>query len=306
LPERLPDPSAVILRRAGLHARALAAWAGSDRLPIVAARCAELAARPVTPASAVFALFVAGADVERALVPDITDERLVDASATRLRAKLAILPIARALVVCDRLDDPRVCWPDDSSYHLAAAIPSGRRDTWLDLGTGSAFAPLARPELAAQIVGVELDPRAVEYARLGAALSDVAHLDVREGDIAMPVGTAALVTCNAPIPVLAGSEANQPMWRATTADFVARLYAAARVAVAPGGIVIVHAALDALEPVVAALPGDRVVVAYTPAPRHFAIAWWRPDAEPRLVHAHRELTLEHPHITFADHSIAAT
>jgi methylase of polypeptide subunit release factors len=290
---------------AGLTSRALAAWAGTTRLPIVAARRAELAARPVTPASAALALFVAGVDVDRALLR-IDDARLVDASATRLRARVAILPVERALVVCDRIDvqHERVCWPDDSSYHLAAAIPAGRRDAWLDLGTGSAFAPLARPELATHIVGVELDPRAVAYARLGAELSGVVHLDVREADIAAPIAERfALVTCNAPIPQSTG-----PMWRATTADFVARAFAAAGAAVAAGGLVVVHAALDALEPVVAALPGERVIVTYTPddVARAFAVAWWRPDAPARLVRTRRALTLERPHVDAADYSIAAT
>jgi hypothetical protein len=77
-----------------------------------------------------------------------------------------------------------VCWPDDSSYHHALAIPPGRRTRWLDIATGAAFAPLMRPELAATIVGAELNPRAVELARLGVALSELApRVSIVESDL---------------------------------------------------------------------------------------------------------------------------
>ncbi len=299
------------LRRGGLTPRLVRAFAGSDHLPIVAALAARAtsgASRPLATASPMLALFVLGHELPRAglaMVDDLVREELVEASPSSVRAKLAVVPAGPSLVVCDRLDAPAhdelVCWPDDSSYHLAHALPPGRRSSWLDLGTGSAFAPLVRPAVASAIVGADLNPRAVAYARLGVALSGIGHIAIRGGDIAdAPAERFALVTCNAPIPAERG-----PMWRATDAGFVERLIAAAARAVAPGGLVVVHAALDALlaEPI----PGDAVIVAYTPAgtPREFAILWWQPDGEPRQIRARRALDPERPHLDHTDREAAA-
>ena len=278
--------------------RALAAWAGSDRIPIVHARLAQLAALPVTRASAELAVFVAGVEVDRGLLP-VFDPDLVEVMGERVRARVSILPIGDALIVCDRADAPEepdlVCWPDDSSFHLASALPPGRRATWLDLGCGSAVAPLSRPALADRIVASDLNPRAVRYAQLGAKLSR-ATLETLTGDLV--VVPADLVTCNAPIPHAGGAA----IWRATDAGFVDRLFEAARSALRPDGLIVVHSALAAIP----ALFGDVVTVAYTPsdARSHFAITWWSPTGAPRQIRARRHLDPDRPHLDHRDREAA--
>ncbi|HEX3758455.1 MAG TPA: class I SAM-dependent methyltransferase [Kofleriaceae bacterium] len=303
------------LRDAGLHARSLTGWAGTDRLSALPARLDVFAAAAPTPAAAVLALFVAGTDVarDRLRLPDAALDalvawQLVERDAGRLRARLAVLPLGAALLVCDRADAPLdrdlVCWPDDSSYHLATAIPPGRRASWRDLGCGSAFAPLARPELAEQIAGVDLNPRAVHHARLGAALSGRWQLAVSCGDIGdpqAPLDPADLVTCNAPMPALPGNDrlrtALPEVWRHADPDFFPRLWPALARAVRPGGLAVVHAATTAILPALAHASGELVVVSYTPdGMPGFAVAWWRPDAPPRLAISGRDLTPERPHL----------
>lgn len=222
----------------------------------------------------------------------------------RVRARVALLPLGTALVVCDRLDaaiaPDLVCWPDDSSHHLASAIPSGRRADWLDLGCGSAFAPLSRPELAARITAIDLNPRAVRFAEIGAALSGIPRLAAATGDIADPQPQAELVTCNAPMPAHAHDQlrgALPEIWRHADPGFFDRLWPAVRQAVRPGGLIVVHAASDVVLPALSSAGGERVVVRYTPegAPG-FAVAWWRPDAEDRMVVTHRVLTAARPHL----------
>ncbi len=151
--------------RSILTARGLAAWARTDRLSVVAQHLPEAPA--LTQTARLYALFVAGDTVvldENAAVAELLgdDVEVVDG---RARARVSVLPLGAGLLVCDRLDadggTDLVCWPDDSSYHLARSIPPGRRARWLDVATGSAFAPILRPELAAEIVGTDLNPRAV-------------------------------------------------------------------------------------------------------------------------------------------------
>jgi SAM-dependent methyltransferase len=286
-------PSA--LRRA-LTPRALAAWAGTDRLSTLPLHLPPGPA--VTAAAKLFALYVGGDEVELEHEPDALVERV----GNRLRARVSVLPLAQSLIVCDRLDagggTELVCWPDDSSYHLALAIPPGRRRRWLDVATGSAFAPLMRPELASEIVGTDLNPRAVAYARRGAELSGIGHVEVRESDLADGIdGTFDLVTCNAPIPADVG-----PLWRATAdTTFFARLLDGIPRMLAPGGLAVIHGALAGLAPLVADLPGDRAIVSYVPeGGRQFGIVWWEPSGAPRHVVGYRELTPGRPHLTYAD------
>jgi SAM-dependent methyltransferase len=286
------------LRAAGLVPRALAAWAGTERLAALPPRLPALRAREPVPAAAALALLVAGAELAadrcRALPLDaLLAAGLVERAGAAVRARVAVLPLGRGLLVCDRADAPAepelVCWPDDSSHHTAGALPPGRRARWLDLGCGSAFAAIARPDAAARLVGIDLNPRAVAHARLGLALSGIAHAEVALGDAAGDHGAADLVTCNAPIP----GDPHAAMWRRTDAGFLARLAAAIPARLLPGGLAIVHTAREALPE---DLPGERVFVAYAPGAPAFGVLWWRPDAPARAVTAYRELTAARPHL----------
>ncbi|MFN0245550.1 MAG: hypothetical protein ACKV2T_01495 [Kofleriaceae bacterium] len=328
----------------GLTQNALLAWAGTHRLSALARIAPALATRPITPASAVLALFVAGADIPLPRLRGLPLEALValglleipprDATAgapiepdahgplerDHVRARVAILPLEQTLVVCDRFDASSarelVLYPDDSSYHLASAIPGGRRERWIDLATGSAFAPLARPSLAAQITGIDLNPRAVELARLGAALSGCAHVTMRCADIGVALGAeptldtrTQLVTCNAPIL----GDPDVAIWRATDRAFFERLWRTARACVAPGGEVIVHCVLDGVpgtheldgmrneSEVAGALDGDVTIVVYTPqGERAYCVVWWSPDARARRTLHRRALTPARPHLDARD------
>lgn len=306
------------LRDAGLTTRALAAWAGTPRIAALPARLDGMPATPPTPASAILAWLVGGAEITRdrlhvppTLIDALIAHEFVERDGDRLRARVAIVPLGQALLVCDRLDAPiehaLVCWPDDSSHHLATAIPPGRRADWLDLGCGSAFAPLARPELATRIAGVDINERAVRYADLSAKLSGIAHLAPSLGDVGAICEPAELVTCNAPIPDPHLNRLRSPanpfatalteVWRNAEPGFFDRLWPALRRVVRPGGMIVVHAACEAVLPALEGAGGERVVVTYTPASvRGFAVAWWRPDAPDRFVAARRELLPDRPHI----------
>ncbi len=280
----------------------LAAWAGTDRVPALFARVPQLARYPVTRASAMLALFVAGVEVERALLGDelVPFLDLVELHGDRVRATVAVLPLGKRAIICDRADASAeaelVCWPDDSSFHLVHALPEERRETWLDLGCGSAVAAISRPQLAARIIASDLNPRALRYADRAARFSGVA-LETLHGDLATV--PADLVTCNAPIPGERG-----PLWMATATGFIGRVFAKAGAALRPGGMAVVHAALPPLLEL--DLPGELVIVAYTPngEPREFAVAWWRPDAPARQIRARRGLELARPHLDAGDREAA--
>jgi hypothetical protein len=312
------------LRRAGLNTRALAAWAGTDRisaLPSLLSRLVPVTAGSSgtvdpTPAAAALAMFVGGARVPCAKLGLLGDSAkslarrgLVEIDGDQARATVAIVPVGPSLFVCDRLDAPAiedlVCWPDDSSHHLAACLPPGRRERWLDLGCGSGFAPLARPELAVKIGGTDINDRALQHAALGASLSGV-PLVVFGGDVGSRVpaswrGTCELVTCNAPMPAVEDGAGDAPIWRHAASDIVERMVDAAASFAARDATIVIHAAEQALASALVRRRGDRVIVRYTPdGVQRFAVAWWQPGGEERLVQRQRLLTPEAPHLTFVD------
>ncbi len=297
------------LRRAGLTERAVLACFGVRAIahvPRAIAAGRRFDPRP-PPAAAIPWLCAGGGDV----AADLVARALGDAAplleraglATRdgdvVRARRRVLPAGpEALAVCDApgradADDP-VFHPDDSSHHLVGALPprhgAARIDRWLDLATGAGWAPLAAAGLAATVVAADLSPRAVEAARLGAALSGVA-LDVHRADLADGLDEGApydLITANLPIP---GATA-----------LIARFWREAAARVAPGGEVLLHAALadDPLAPV-AELPGEIVVARYTPpdlAP--FGVTAWRPGRPPARRVRDVALTRDAPHLRRTD------
>ncbi len=294
---------------AGLTPRALAAWSGTERISALPWKVSGLSARDPVPAAAGLALLVAGAELPldrctRLPIEDLVAAGIVEYVSVGVRASVGVVPLAGSLLVCDRADCDDgvdlVCWPDDSSVHLASALPPGRRPRWIDLGCGSAFAPLARPELATQICGIDINARAVEHARLGAGLSGIEHLRIDAGDIADIEGTAELVTCNAPIP----GESDAAVWRSADAAFFTRLWETTRRCTAPGGEVVVHCTLAAIPD---DLPGEQLIVVYTPpSTKAFAILWWRPDAPARRVVGRRLMTPERSHVDLRDRDDAAS
>ena len=281
----------------GLTPRALQAWCGTDRISALPALLAERTLPSSTPASRVMSLFIAGQELPidhlRALDLDtLTANGLIERTADTVRARVAVLPIGESLLVADRRDAPdereTVCWPDDSSLHLASAIPAGRRESWLDLGCGSGFAQLARPTLASELVGIDINPRARAYAALGASLSGLGAR-MRVADEA--TGRFDLVTCNAPLPAHLASE--EAVWRSADPGFFVWLWPAIAERVAPGGMAVVHAARSEIPD---GLAGERTIVRYADE----AVLWWRPDAQASQVEVTRTLTVERPHLDASD------
>ena len=239
-------------------------------------------------------LLVGGGEVDAGLAArvlgnalgDLEAEGLVENDGAVVRARVRIAPAGGggALAVSDP-PGGAVPPPDDSSHHLVAALPERRVGRWLDVGTGNGWAPLAAAGRAAEVVATDLEPRAIELARIGAALSgvDPRALDLRVADLADGVpGSFDLVSFNAPI----------PPDRARPA-LLERFWAAAPRLVAPGGELIVHS-IDLAPP---ELPGELVIARYTPdGVPGFAITAWRPSGPPGRRVVEIALTEAAPHV----------
>ena len=299
------------MRSAGLDALArvigeravLACLGASAPSAVPAAAATRSMPSPCPPAALPIWLLVAGRDVDadastRALGPALAPlaaAGLVERRDAVLHATAAIAVLGAGAIVVDRLDATgadRVPWPDDSSLHLAACLPSGAIGAWLDVGTGAAVAPLVAGPRAARVRATDINDAALARAAQGAALSGrtvsaspeewglvLVRADLLDGT----TGTWDLVTFNAPVPADDPAAPTSTWHRAPPgAALVERFWAAAGDHVAQGGEVLTHTAITA-DPwaLHAGRPGALTIGRYTPpGARGFAITRWRPHAPP--------------------------
>jgi len=99
-------------------------------------------------------------------------------------------------------DDPHgyVASYTPTASWLAALTPRRRVGRALDIGTGSGAQALLAARHSDQVIATDLNPRAVAFTALNAALNGIDNLEVRLGSLFDPVAgeTFDLITCNAP------------------------------------------------------------------------------------------------------------
>ncbi|MFL5961608.1 MAG: methyltransferase [Gaiellaceae bacterium] len=99
-------------------------------------------------------------------------------------------------------DDPHgyVASYTPTASWLAALTPRRRFGRALDIGTGSGAQALLASRHSDHVIATDLNPRAVAFTALNAALNGIDNLEVRLGSLFEPVAgeTFDLITCNAP------------------------------------------------------------------------------------------------------------
>jgi methylase of polypeptide subunit release factors len=154
--------------------------------------------RPVSTADAVDALGRSGVAALEATGFATVGEHEV---ASRVR----ILPIGRVLVAADGYatgDDPAdyVAVYTPTSHLLDSLTPRPRVAGALDVATGSGVHALLAAAHADRVVATDVNPRALAFTELNAALNGLPNIECRPGSLFEPVAgeTFDLITCNAP------------------------------------------------------------------------------------------------------------
>jgi methylase of polypeptide subunit release factors len=117
-----------------------------------------------------------------------------------------ILPVGPILLASDGYsrdgDDPPdyVATYTPTARVLDSLTPRPRLARALDVGTGSGVHALLAARHAAHVVATDVNPRALAYTQLNAALNGLTNVERRQGSLFDPVGgeTFDLITCNAP------------------------------------------------------------------------------------------------------------
>ncbi|MFL5951129.1 MAG: PqqD family peptide modification chaperone [Gaiellaceae bacterium] len=153
--------------------------------------------RPVAVRDAQLALGRDGLDaLEAAGLADIGEEVV---------PRGRILPIGRLLVAADgfaRGDDPAdyVAVYTPTSRLLDTLTPRPRVGRALDVATGSGIHALLAAAHAEHVVATDVNPRALDFTTLNAALNRLTNVECRSGSLFEPVAGESfdLITCNAP------------------------------------------------------------------------------------------------------------
>jgi methylase of polypeptide subunit release factors len=87
-----------------------------------------------------------------------------------------------------------------TAYWLASLTPRRPVERALDVGTGNGVHALLAARHAGHVVATDVNPRALAFTRISAALNGIENVETRLGSLFEPVGdeTFGLITCNAP------------------------------------------------------------------------------------------------------------
>lgn len=202
-----------VLRSAGFDDESWAALVDEfGRVPPAAALGAVSRHREARFAT-LFELFIAGRAVERqfvreALSPlelkDLECAGVLERDGDAIRATLSLVPYAGLIIAGDRQGASRpvdvVQAVTEASQTLAGLTIREPVAAALDIGTGSGVQALLAARHAAAISGVDVNPRALSFARLGQRLNQSASIEWREGTWFDPVADERfdLIACNPP------------------------------------------------------------------------------------------------------------
>lgn len=280
------------LQRAGLNELALAelfgpAWTSED-VPLVLDRY-----RAGDPRAALVRAFVLGERVAQDALPipaaALAQAGLLELDGDDAVARVRLTPFAGLLVAheADPSDPNFVTGVNAASRTLATLTVRRPVERALDLGTGSGVEALLAARHAGTVVATDVNPRALEYAALGARLNGLA-LDLREGSFFEPVEGELfdLIVANPPFVV---SPDREFVYRdsALPGDAVCReVVRGAAAHLRPGGFATVlcnwicRTPDERWEPLAAWVEGldcDSLLLAHgVVAPLHYASRWNEP------------------------------
>ncbi len=151
------------------------------------------------------------ADAERALrragLAALEESRILDVTERGVRALVRIVPHGELLIGCDLNHevegpgDPRVVTGINGPAILLAALTIRRRAGHaLDVGTGNGIQSLLAAKHSERVTGLDINPRAIAFARFNAALNGIGNVQFEVGDLFAPVSGHRfdLIVCNPP------------------------------------------------------------------------------------------------------------
>jgi methylase of polypeptide subunit release factors len=164
-------------------------------------------------------------------------------SGDKLEPRGRIMPVEGLLLACDAFpsgsaDPPGYVAAFTPTASWCAALTPRRRVTRaLDVGTGNGAQALLAARHATQVVATDVNPRALAFTSLNAALNGFDNVETRLGNLFAPVAGESfdLITCNAPYVISPETKWQYRDGGLPADEFSARVVAGASAALAEGG-----------------------------------------------------------------------
>ncbi len=164
------------------------------------------------PVDTLLQLFIDGQDfaVDRLIqltsagfVDAVVESRLAERDGATLHSKICLFPCHGKFIVTDRASRNtainQVMWLWGESYILGGLVKRTPRKRAIDLGTGSGVHALLASDHCERVVGIDVNPRALEFARFNAALNGITNAEFVLSDLFAAVeGGCDLLLANPP------------------------------------------------------------------------------------------------------------
>jgi len=125
--------------------------------------------------------------VSAAFVDAVVESRLAEAVGSTLQSRLCLFPCYGKFIVTDRAVKNtainQVMWLWGESYILGGLVKRLPRRRAVDLGTGSGVHALLASSHCESVVGVDVNARALEFARFNAALNGIDNVEFIASDL---------------------------------------------------------------------------------------------------------------------------
>lgn len=136
-------------------------------------------------------------------VDAVVESQLAERHGATLHSKICLFPCYGKFIVTDRASRNtainQVMWLWGESYILGGLVKRTPRKRAIDLGTGSGVHALLASDHCERVMGIDVNPRALQFARFNAALNGVTNAEFVLSDLFAAVeGSCDLLLANPP------------------------------------------------------------------------------------------------------------
>jgi HemK-related putative methylase len=125
--------------------------------------------------------------LSKPIIDTVLESGLAEESGANLLSKLCLFPCYGKFIVTDRACKNaainQVMWLWAESYILGGVVKRIPRRRALDLGAGSGVHAILASDHCERVVAVDINPRALEFARFNAAMNGVNNIEFVLGDL---------------------------------------------------------------------------------------------------------------------------
>jgi HemK-related putative methylase len=178
------------------------------------------------PVDTLLELFIDGIDVtvnrltqhvSAAFVDAVLETRLAEMDGSTLHSKVCVFPCYGKYIVTDQASKNteinQVMWLWGESFILGGLVNRAPRKRAIDVGTGSGVHAILASDHCQNVVSVDINPRALEFARFNAALNGKGNIEFVLSDLFESVdGACDLLLANPPYLPDSGAHAGDNFW----------------------------------------------------------------------------------------------